>query len=288
MLRISNPANTLDIIKKHRFTLCKKYGQNFLIDAHVLDKIIASADIGDSDIVIEIGPGIGSLTQLLAAKAKKVIAVEIDKLLIPILNETLSEYKNVEIVNKDILKTDIKKLIEAYSGSGKIKVVANLPYYITTAIVMKLLEEKHPLDSITVMVQKEVARRMQALPGSKDYGAMSLAVAYYSEASLVAVISPNCFIPKPKVESAVIKLDIKEKKGYKTINEALLFKIIRASFNQRRKTLQNGLINSTELGFDKERIAQALKNTGLNPAIRGEALDLDAFIRLADELAIQA
>ena len=241
MLRISNPANTLDIIKKHRFTLCKKYGQNFLIDAHVLDKIIASADIGDSDIVIEIGPGIGSLTQLLAAKAKKVIAVEIDKLLIPILNETLSEYKNVEIVNKDILKTDIKKLIEAYSGSGKIKVVANLPYYITTAIVMKLLEEKHPLDSITVMVQKEVARRMQALPGSKDYGAMSLTVAYYSEASLVAVISPNCFIPKPKVESAVIKLDIKEKKVIKQLMKHYFLKLSELPLIREERLCKMGL-----------------------------------------------
>ena len=283
---ISNPKNTVDIIKKYNFTLSKKYGQNFLIDSNILDMIVAAADIKEDDTVLEIGPGLGSLTQRLASKAKKVVAIEIDKLLIPILNETLSEYNNIVVLNEDILKTDIGEIIDKYAEAGSIKVVANLPYYITTPIVMKLLEGHYPVESITVMVQKEVAERMQAVAGSKDYGALSIAVAYYCAVYMVGVISPNCFIPKPKVESAVIKLVLGEK-YLKAVDEKMLFKIIRASFNQRRKTLQNGLLNSPELNLNKESIVQVFKEMGLERNIRGETLELRDFIELADKLLIK-
>lgn len=283
---ISNPKNTVDIIKKYNFTLSKKYGQNFLIDSNILDMIVAAADIKEDDTVLEIGPGLGSLTQRLASKAKKVVAIEIDKLLIPILNETLSEYNNIVVLNEDILKTDIGEIIDKYAEAGSIKVVANLPYYITTPIVMKLLEGHYPVESITVMVQKEVAERMQAVAGSKDYGALSIAVAYYCAVYMVGVISPNCFIPKPKVESAVIKLVLGEK-CLKAADEKMLFKIIRASFNQRRKTLQNGLLNSPELNLNKESIVQVFKEMGLERNIRGETLELRDFIELADKLLIK-
>ncbi|EHI55238.1 dimethyladenosine transferase [Johnsonella ignava ATCC 51276] len=283
---ISNPKNTVDIIKKYNFTLSKKYGQNFLIDSNILDMIVAAADIKEDDTVLEIGPGLGSLTQRLASKAKKVVAIEIDKLLIPILNETLSEYNNIVVLNEDILKTDIGEIIDKYAEAGSIKVVANLPYYITTPIVMKLLEGHYPVESITVMVQKEVAERMQAVAGSKDYGALSIAVAYYCAVYMVGVISPNCFIPKPKVESAVIKLVLGEK-CLKAVDEKMLFKIIRASFNQRRKTLQNGLLNSPELNLNKESIVQVFKEMGLERNIRGETLELRDFIELADKLLIK-
>lgn len=283
---ISNPKNTVDIIKKYNFTLSKKYGQNFLIDSNILDMIVAAADIKEDDTVLEIGPGLGSLTQRLASKAKKVVAIEIDKLLIPILNETLSEYNNIVVLNEDILKTDIGEIIDKYAEAGSIKVVANLPYYITTPIVMKLLEGHYPVESITVMVQKEVAERMQAVAGSKDYGALSIAVAYYCAVYMVGVISPNCFIPKPKVESAVIKLVLGEK-YLKAADEKMLFKIIRASFNQRRKTLQNGLLNSPELNLNKESIVQVFKEMGLERNIRGETLELRDFIELADKLLIK-
>ena len=283
---ISNPKNTVDIIKKYNFTLSKKYGQNFLIDSNILDMIVAAADIKEDDTVLEIGPGLGSLTQRLASKAKKVVAIEIDKLLIPILNETLSEYNNIVVLNEDILKTDIGEIIDKYVEAGSIKVVANLPYYITTPIVMKLLEGHYPVESITVMVQKEVAERMQAVAGSKDYGALSIAVAYYCAVYMVGVISPNCFMPKPKVESAVIKLVLGEK-CLKAVDEKMLFKIIRASFNQRRKTLQNGLLNSPELNLNKESIVQVFKEMGLERNIRGETLELRDFIELADKLLIK-
>lgn len=283
---ISNPKNTVDIIKKYNFTLSKKYGQNFLIDSNILDMIVAAADIKEDDTVLEIGPGLGSLTQRLASKAKKVVAIEIDKLLIPILNETLSDYNNIVVLNEDILKTDIGEIIDKYAKAGSIKVVANLPYYITTPIVMKLLEGHYPVESITVMVQKEVAERMQAVAGSKDYGALSIAVAYYCAVYMVGVISPNCFIPKPKVESAVIKLVLGEK-YLKAVDEKMLFKIIRASFNQRRKTLQNGLLNSPELNLNKESIVQVFKEMGLERNIRGETLELRDFIELADKLLIK-
>ena len=242
-------------LKKYNFTLSKKYGQNFLIDSNILDMIVAAADIKEDDTVLEIGPGLGSLTQRLASKAKKVVAIEIDKLLIPILNETLSEYNNIVVLNEDILKTDIGEIIDKYAEAGSIKVVANLPYYITTPIVMKLLEGHYPVESITVMVQKEVAERMQAVAGSKDYGALSIAVAYYCAVYMVGVISPNCFIPKP--------------------------------FNQRRKTLQNGLLNSPELNLNKESIVQVFKEMGLERNIRGETLELRDFIELADKLLIK-
>lgn len=283
---ISNPKNTVDIIKKYNFTLSKKYGQNFLIDSNILDMIVAAADIKEDDTVLEIGPGLGSLTQRLASKAKKVVAIEIDKLLIPILNETLSDYNNIVVLNEDILKTDIGEIIDKYAKAGSIKVVANLPYYITTPIVMKLLEGHYPVESITVMVQKEVAERMQAVAGSKDYGALSIAVAYYCAVYMVGVISPNCFIPKPKIESAVIKLVLGEK-YLKAVDEKMLFKIIRASFNQRRKTLQNGLLNSPELNLNKESIVQVFKEMGLERNIRGETLELRDFIELADKLLIK-
>ena len=282
MAKLSNPQNTIEVIQKHHFDFQKKFGQNFLIDPHVLDKIIAAAQITKDDFVVEIGPGIGTMTQVLAECAREVTAVEIDRNLIPILEETLAEYDNVTIINQDILKTDINQLAQEKNGGRPIKVVANLPYYITTPIIMGLFESHVPGDSITVMVQKEVAMRMQAGPGSKDYGALSLAVQYYAEPYLAANVPPNCFIPRPGVGSAVIRLKRHQEMPVQVKDEKLLFSLIRASFNQRRKTLVNGLKNSPELSFTKEQILEALARTGLSEQVRGESLRLEQFGALAD------
>jgi len=282
--KLSNPQNTIQVIQKHGFAFQKKFGQNFLIDAHVLDKIIAAAGVTADDMVLEIGPGIGTMTQYLAERARQVTAVEIDTNLIPILKETLSDYDNVTVINEDILKVDIKKLAEEYNGGKPIKVVANLPYYITTPIIMGLFESGVPIDNITVMVQKEVADRMQVGPGSKDYGALSLAVQYYAEPYIVANVPPNCFIPRPNVGSAVIRLTRHQTPPVEVKDRELMFKLIRASFNQRRKTLLNGLNNSPELSFGKEQIAVAIEQLGVPAAVRGEALTLEQFARLSDLL----
>ena len=282
--KLSNPQNTIQVIQKHGFAFQKKFGQNFLIDAHVLDKIIAAAGVTADDMVLEIGPGIGTMTQYLAERARQVTAVEIDTNLIPILKETLSDYDNVTVINEDILKVDIKKLAEEYNGGKPIKVVANLPYYITTPIIMGLFESGVPIDNITVMVQKEVALRMQAGPGTKDYGALSLAVQYYAEPYIVANVPPNCFIPRPNVGSAVIRLTRHQTPPVEVKDRELMFKLIRASFNQRRKTLLNGLNNSPELSFGKEQIAAAIEQLGVPAAVRGEALTLEQFARLSDLL----
>lgn len=288
MEKLSNPQKTIEIIQKYEFAFQKKFGQNFLIDGHVLNKIIAAAEITKDDFVLEIGPGIGTMTQYLAEAAGKVMAVEIDRMLIPILQETLAEYENVEILNEDVLKVDIAALVEEKNGGKPIKVVANLPYYITTPIIMGLLENHVPVESITVMVQKEVAMRMQAGPGSKDYGALSLAVQYYCDPYIVANVPPNCFMPRPKVGSAVIRLKTHTQPPVTTKDEQLMFRLIRASFNQRRKTLANGLNNSSELSFSKEQIAQAIEKLGVSASIRGEALTLEQFATLADILASEA
>lgn len=282
--KLSNPQNTIQVIQKHGFAFQKKFGQNFLIDAHVLDKIIAAAGVTADDMVLEIGPGIGTMTQYLAERARQVTAVEIDTNLIPILKETLSDYDNVTVINEDILKVDIKKLAEEYNAGKPIKVVANLPYYITTPIIMGLFESGVPIDNITVMVQKEVADRMQVGPGSKDYGALSLAVQYYAEPYIVANVPPNCFIPRPNVGSAVIRLTRHQTPPVEVKDRELMFKLIRASFNQRRKTLLNGLNNSPELSFGKEQIAAAIEQLGVSAAVRGEALTLEQFARLSDLL----
>lgn len=282
--RLSNPQNTIEIIKKHDFVFQKKYGQNFLIDTRVLDKIIAAADITGEDLVLEIGPGIGTMTQCLAEAAGHVLAVEIDANLIPILKETLQDYSNVTILHDDILKVDITELTRQYNQGRPVKVVANLPYYITTPIIMGLFEKNVPIENITVMVQKEVADRMQTGPGSKDYGALSLAVQYYARPYLVANVPPNCFIPRPQVGSAVIRLTRYSQPPVQTKDPSLMFKLIRASFNQRRKTLLNGLSNSSELSFSKEQIAAAIHALNLPPAVRGETLTLEEFARLTDLL----
>ena len=282
--KLSNPQNTIQVIQKHGFAFQKKFGQNFLIDAHVLDKIIAAAGVTADDMVLEIGPGIGTMTQYLAERARQVTAVEIDTNLIPILKETLSDYDNVTVINEDILKVDIKKLAEEYNAGKPIKVVANLPYYITTPIIMGLFESGVPIDNITVMVQKEVADRMQVGPGSKDYGALSLAVQYYAEPYIVANVPPNCFIPRPNVGSAVIRLTRHQTPPVEVKDRELMFKLIRASFNQRRKTLLNGLNNSPELSFGKEQIAAAIEQLGVPATVRGEALTLEQFARLSDLL----
>lgn len=282
--KLSNPQKTIQVIQKHGFAFQKKFGQNFLIDAYVLDKIIAAAGVTADDMVLEIGPGIGTMTQYLAERARQVTAVEIDTNLIPILKETLSDYDNVTVINEDILKVDIKKLAEEYNAGKPIKVVANLPYYITTPIIMGLFESGVPIDNITVMVQKEVADRMQVGPGSKDYGALSLAVQYYAEPYIVANVPPNCFIPRPNVGSAVIRLTRHQTPPVEVKDRELMFKLIRASFNQRRKTLLNGLNNSPELSFGKEQIAAAIEQLGVPAAVRGEALTLEQFARLSDLL----
>ena len=281
---LGEPQNTIAVLQKYGFVFQKKYGQNFLIDPHVLDKIVAAAGIGPDDFVVEIGPGIGTLTQYLAYAARSVCAVEIDKNLIPILEDTLSDYDNVEVINNDVLKVDLAALAKEKNNGRPIKVVANLPYYITTPIIMGLFENHVPVDSITVMVQKEVADRMQTGPGSKDYGALSLAVQYYAEPYIVANVPPNCFIPRPNVGSAVIRLTRHKEMPVQVKDSALMFKIIRASFNQRRKTLQNGLGNASELPYTKEQIAAAIAEMGLTPTIRGEALSLAQFAQLSDIL----
>lgn len=284
MANLGNPKNTIEIIQKYEFMFQKKFGQNFLIDTHVLEKIISAAGITKNDCVLEIGPGIGTMTQYLAENAGHVVAVEIDRNLIPILKETLADYNNVTVINEDILRVDIKALAEEYNGGKPIKVVANLPYYITTPIIMGLFESGVPIDNITVMVQKEVADRMKEGPGSKDYGALSLAVQYYAEPEIVANVPPNCFIPRPNVGSAVIRLTRHKEMPIEVKDPALMFKIIRASFNQRRKTLQNGLGNAPELPYTKEQIAAAIAEMGLTPTIRGEALSLAQFAQLSDIL----
>ena len=284
MANLGNPKNTIEIIQKYEFMFQKKFGQNFLIDTHVLEKIISAAGITKNDCVLEIGPGIGTMTQYLAENAGHVVAVEIDRNLIPILKETLADYNNVTVINEDILRVDIKALAEEYNGGKSIKVVANLPYYITTPIIMGLFESGVPIDNITVMVQKEVADRMKEGPGSKDYGSLSLAVQYYAEPEIVANVPPNCFIPRPNVGSAVIRLTRHKEMPIEVKDPALMFKIIRASFNQRRKTLQNGLGNAPELPYTKEQIAAAIAEMGLTPTIRGEALSLAQFAQLSDIL----
>lgn len=282
MASLGSPKHTIEMIQKHQFVFQKKFGQNFLVDEHVLEKIIRAAEVTREDLVFEVGPGIGTLTQYLAEAAGQVIAVEIDEKLIPILKETLAGYENVTVLHQDILKTDIRQLTEAYSKGRPVKVVANLPYYITTPIIMKLFEEDIPVENITVMIQKEVADRMQAHPGSKDYGALSLAVQYYADIYLAANVPPNCFIPRPNVGSAVIRLTRHKKPVVEVENEKLMFSLIRASFNQRRKTLQNGLNNSSELSYSKEQIAQAIETLGFSPTVRGEALSLQQFARLSN------
>ena len=281
---LGNPQNTIEVLQKYNFIFQKKFGQNFLIDTHVLDKIIGSAEITKDDVVLEIGPGIGTMTQYLACAAKKVIAVEIDKALIPILEDTLSEYENVRVINHDVLKVDIAKLAEEENGGKPIKVVANLPYYITTPIIMGLFENHVPIKSITVMVQKEVADRMQVGPGTKDYGALSLAVQYYAKPYIVANVPPNCFMPRPKVGSAVIRLTRHAAPPVKVDNEKWMFDIIRASFNQRRKTLANGLSNSDKIDLPKDVITEAIAKLGKGESVRGESLSLEEFAALSNDL----
>ena len=281
---LGNPQETIAVLNKYQFTFQKKFGQNFLIDTHVLDKIIRAANITKDDFVLEIGPGIGTMTQYLAEAAGEVCAVEIDKNLIPILQDTLKDYGNVTVINNDILKVDIRKMADEKNQGRPIKVVANLPYYITTPIIMGLFENHVPVESITVMVQKEVADRMQVGPGTKDYGALSLAVQYYAEPYIVANVPPNCFMPRPKVGSAVIRLTRHSQPPVQVNNEKLMFQIIRASFNQRRKTLANSLKNYEGLSFDKEEIEQAIEECGFQPAIRGEALSLEEFAILSNVL----
>ena len=279
---LGNPKYTIEVLQKYNFAFQKRFGQNFLIDTHVLEKIIASANITKDDFVLEIGPGIGTMTQYLAEAAREVAAVEIDNTLIPILADTLKDWNNVTVINNDVLKVDLRQLALEKNGGRPIKVVANLPYYITTPIIMGLFENKVPIDSITIMVQKEVADRMQVGPGTKDYGALSLAVQYYAKPQIVANVPPNCFMPRPKVGSAVIRLEKYEEPPVQVKDEKLMFRIIRASFNQRRKTLVNGLKNSQELSFSKEEIEKALTNCGLSLNIRGEGLTLEKFAELAN------
>ena len=277
MATLGNPKNTIEIIQKYQFAFQKKFGQNFLIDTHVLDKIISAAGITGDDCVLEIGPGIGTMTQYLAEHAGKVVAVEIDTNLLPILDETLKGYSNVTVINSDILKLDMNQLVDEYNDGRPIKVVANLPYYITTPIIMGLFESNVPIDNITVMVQKEVADRMQVGPGSKDYGALSLAVQYYAKPYIVANVPPNCFIPRPNVGSAVIRLTRYKEPPVQVDEPGVMFRLIRASFNQRRKTLQNGLNNSPEVPYTKEQIAAAIESLGVPASVRGEALTLGQF-----------
>lgn len=284
MANLGIPQNTIAVLQKYGFNFQKKFGQNFLIDTNVLDKIISSAEITKDDCVLEIGPGIGTMTQYLAESAREVVAVEIDKALIPILEDTLSAYDNVTVINEDILKVDINAIVQERNGGRPIKVVANLPYYITTPIIMGLFEQHVPLKSITIMVQKEVADRMQVGPGTKDYGALSLAVQYYAKPKIVANVPPNCFIPRPNVGSAVIRLTRYAEPPVKVDDEHKMFALIRASFNQRRKTLVNGLGNAAGLSVTKDQVAAALEKMGLSPTIRGEALTLEQFAELSNLL----
>lgn len=282
MAYLANPKNTIEVIQKYGFQFQKKFGQNFLIDSHVLDKIVKYSEIGKDDFVLEIGPGIGTLTQYLAEHAREVLAVEIDRNLIPVLNDTLSSYDNIHIINEDILKLDLKQIAKEYNGNQPIKVIANLPYYITTPIIMGLFESKTEIESITVMVQKEVALRMQASPNTKDYGALSLAVQYYAMPEIIANVPPNCFMPRPNVGSAVIRLSKHKEPPVHVKNERLLFQLIRAAFNQRRKTLQNSIAGFADLHYAKEDIANALTKLSLPVNIRGEALGLKEFADLSN------
>ncbi|MFV0528390.1 MAG: 16S rRNA (adenine(1518)-N(6)/adenine(1519)-N(6))-dimethyltransferase RsmA [Lachnospiraceae bacterium] len=276
--------HTKEVLDKYHFVLQKRFGQNFLIDHNILSKIVTSADINKDDFVIEIGPGIGTLTQYLAEKAGTVYTIEIDKSLLPILHDTLQDFPNVQVVNEDVLKVDLRSLVREKNADRPVKIVANLPYYITTPIIMKLFEDQVPLISATIMVQKEVADRMQTGPGSKDYGALSLAVQYYAAPKIVATVSPSCFIPPPKVYNTVIQLTRHREPVVKVVNEQRLFEIIRASFNQRRKTLVNGLRNSGVLSYQKEEIETAIAACGFSANIRGEALTLEEFALLANTL----
>lgn len=284
MAYLASPRETKAIIDSYSFNFQKKFGQNFLVDSNVLENIIEKAGITDEDLALEIGPGIGTMTQYLCESAREVVAIEIDETLIPILNYTLEDYDNVTIINNDALKTDIEKIVKKKNDGKPIKVVANLPYYITTPIIMGLLEGKAPIDSITIMVQKEVAERMQTGPGSKDYGALSLAVQYYADANILMTVPASCFMPRPKVDSSVIKLDIYDKPPVNVCDEEMLFKIIRASFNQRRKTLANGLKNAPNLPFTKEEIEDSITKLGKDVNIRGEKLTLEEFAKLTDIL----
>lgn len=284
MADLGIPRNTIEVLQKYQFRTQKKYGQNFLIDTTVLSRIVRAAEIGREDCVLEIGPGIGTLTQLLAEQAREVVAVEIDRNLIPILEETLSSYSNVTVINEDILKVDLCRMAEERNGGNPIKVVANLPYYITTPIIMKLFESHVPLESITVMIQKEVADRMQAGPGTKDYGALSLAVQYYARPETVANVPPNCFLPRPGVGSTVIRLVRHDRPPVSSVDENRMFLLIRAAFHQRRKTLCNALANSPEAAVPRERTEQALDGMGLSRTVRGEALTLEQFAELERRL----
>ena len=284
MAYLGIPQNTIAVLQKYHFNFQKKFGQNFLIDTTVLDRIISSAEITKEDCVLEIGPGIGTMTQYLAERAGSVVAVEIDKALIPILEETLQDYDNVTVINDDILKVDINRLVEEKNGGRPIKVVANLPYYITTPIIMGLFEGDVPIDNVTVMVQKEVADRMQVGPGTKDYGALSLAVQYYAKPEIVAYVSPGCFIPKPNVGSAVIRLKRYDRPPVEVRDEAFLFLLIRAAFNQRRKTLANGIGNAQDIPCSREQAQEALEKLGFSPSVRGEALTLQEFALLSNEI----
>ena len=284
MPTLGTPTATAAVINKYNFHFAKKFGQNFLIDRSMLEKIVESADITKDDTVLEIGPGIGTMTQYLAESAKQVITVEIDTNLIPILRDTLSDYDNITIINEDILKLDLNKLVDDYNEGKPVKVVANLPYYITTPIIMGLLEKHVPLESITIMVQKEVADRMQVGPGTKDYGALSLAVQYYAKPEITAQVPPECFMPRPNVSSTVIKLSLYEKPPVEVKDPAYMFRLIRASFNQRRKTLSNGLSNEKSLGLTRDDVVAALETMGLSATIRGEVLTLEQFAKLSDLL----
>lgn len=284
MATLGNPAYTMAVLEKHGFHFQKKYGQNFLIDTHILEKIIDAAEITEDDFVLEIGPGIGTMTQYLCERAREVVAVEIDANLIPVLADTLSAYDNVTVIQQDILKMDIRALAEEKNGGRPVKVVANLPYYITTPIVMGLFESHVPLASVTIMVQKEVADRMQVGPGSKDYGALSLAVQYYAKPEVVAVVPPTCFVPRPKVASSVIRLTCHEKPPVEAEDEAFLFAVIRASFNQRRKTLVNGLNNAPQIPVSREDITECVRLLGHGESVRGETLTLEEFARLSNLL----
>ena len=282
MATLGNPKNTIEVLQKYQFNFQKKFGQNFLIDTRILEEIIAASGVGKDDFVLEIGPGIGTMTQYLCEAAREVVAVEIDNNLIPILKDTLAAYHNVEALNEDILKVDINKLAQEKNGGRPIKVVANLPYYITTPIIMGLFESHVPIDSITIMVQKEVADRMQVGPGTKDYGALSLAVQYYAKPEIVVNVPPSCFMPQPKVGSAVIRLTRHEKPPVDVKDEKLMFQIIRASFNQRRKTLANGLSNFPQLQLGKQQVTDCITALGVPATIRGEALSLEQFAQLSN------
>lgn len=284
MAYLGNPAYTMAVLEKHGFRFQKKYGQNFLIDTHILEKIIGAANITKDDFVIEIGPGIGTMTQYLCEAAREVVAVEIDTNLLPVLDDTLKEYDNVTVINEDILKVDINSLVNEKNGGRPAKVVANLPYYITTPIIMGLFESHVPIESITIMVQKEVADRMQVGPGTKDYGALSLAVQYYSKPEVICTVSPACFVPQPKVESTVIKLTKYDNPPVKISDESFMFKVIRASFNQRRKTLANGLSNSGELNVPKENIIATIEKLGYPASVRGETFTLEEFAAFSEAL----